>query len=163
MIFKKAEKAEREPESSKRGLPPRSPIIQAMYEKIKSQGFDALCCGPAVIKDVRQDGDTVQLCLETRAFRPAKTRYLGCVYAQISQDAVGVRIVSIIPATATLLEETFAADYLAEALGSYERVPEQLREWENSGLKLCLHRGERKDQEYLVVCREMRYQDDYTD
>lgn len=154
--------AAKQEESFERGLPPRAPILQAMYDAVAEEGFDALCCGPAVIMGVERDGETVRLQLKSRDFRPAQTYYTGCVYAQIDQNAVGVRIVSIIPATVELLKGTHAADYLAEALGSYDRAPEQLKAWEADGLKLCLHYGERKDQEYLVVCREMRCRDEYT-
>lgn len=147
----------------RRELPPRSPEIQAMWDAVVKDEFDGYYLGEMILVGVERDNTGLCLHLNYIQYRFAEAHYIGCAFSQLTERSVGTSIHLVRRVDAGELKSSYALMNLAGELEDCEKALQCVQKWEERGLHFYLHYGTQRNEEYLIVCKSLRYKDDFVD
>lgn len=124
--------------------------------------LNSYCYGPVDLVGMKRDSSSMCLMLRDSAGKSARAVYTGCVYWRLDPTDIGIHL-SLVrrvgvrellgrPNSVTMLALRKNADDVSRLLG----------EWEAAGLSFFLHLGSQPGMEFLVVARELDYQESFS-
>ena len=120
--------------------------------------LDHYCYGPADLLQIKKGDSTMWLSLRDSNGCAARAEYRGCVYWRLSQAQIHLSLVRRVSAQ-EIADHPGSATMKALRKNAND-VPGLLRQWEQDGLSFYLHSSSSPGEEFLVVARSLRYQED---
>lgn len=128
---------------------------EAMKQIAVSDFFGGYCYGPADLLGIELGDGYVRLLLRNLNGQSFSADYKGCVYWPITQDVVGKHfsVVQMIKTEKLSLPEYVNVQRSIKV--SRDTAMESLDKWEAKGYHIYLHSTSKRDEDYVVVAKEL--------